>query len=973
MTFGGRIISIFVSAAGVSTLVLAWLLIYQTVSRLPETQELKHLKIAMDQVDHVVLGRAELAQPVRGPTDEKHIAFARGDADGIMAFDVSADRRVGYKPKDGQYSDSSWIEIPEGRSVIEIGGSTWLVERVGVRLVLCLRKPGNRACSQVPMAEEFVLTPAGIIYAPLDGEEQIAAFVPFMTRQRGRFLGDMNLSYHVGGAFVGTTLSSLLETRRLPAAELPLEAAQISYRSRDFSLREFFSGHNGRWTISPGRSLVQLSALEDDFVLVPEAQPIPITTPAGEVAVDYLVIGRTYYRVSYAPDVEELTLEPFLRRARLAAEEVVDSKTEGVESVLTPLSTPVTEAGLLASAGLTFCLAVLCFIYFALPGSRRLRGLMFAAVGLVLTVSTEGNLFSVAALALFVAAGLAVFPTIWRAFWAFYLVVRWRQFVWAREDSRRLRNAISVLISASALSLTGVAAWFIGALAEEVSSTRLELAVCGAWLALAAPFLAAALAPRVALLWSLTVGIAAFGAAAGLQLALLESTNAYGALFERHLQALGLLGLVATSVVSSFASGGAALLKRLSLPRRRPLWLYGLFAFFSLAFLGLTLFGDETGFFGIFQPSEIAKSLLVFLVAVTLSQDLARRTMTGASEGALRFTAPVLALLFAIAVLATSAANYDMSPILVCIIAMFFTLLAGAAIHYNELHRQRSERRRQGLPIAATATPLWQVDADVIGPILRRRRQAVLGLWPIVLTLTTTLLLIFATFWMFNSPSLREGAPFGLFDSLLTPWIRVQSWYDLAFSNAQSLIQFPQTGIQLRNAREALIAAECRWVTSLCPEALIPVSIEEGRRLLLRVPAIQDDFAAVSLVHFLGVDGAIFYASAQFALVGAALSVGISTLLLRGDQRIIGWVLGCSVLGLTALYFAQIGLAWANVLGLFPIMGQPMTFVSFGGSHHLGVALPFVATTLAASALTGQPAVGLRPVSYELFRQKLLD
>jgi cell division protein FtsW (lipid II flippase) len=46
--------------------------------------------------------------------------------------------------------------------------------------------------------------------------------------------------------------------------------------------------------------------------------------------------------------------------------------------------------------------------------------------------------------------------------------------------------------------------------------------------------------------------------------------------------------------------------------------------------------------------------------------------------------------------------------------------------------------------------------------------------------------------------------------------------------------------------------------------------------------------------------------------------------------------------------------AWGNMLGLLPVVGQPMTFVSMAGSHHFGFAAPAVMLTVVVAMLTGE-------------------
>ena len=160
-------------------------------------------------------------------------------------------------------------------------------------------------------------------------------------------------------------------------------------------------------------------------------------------------------------------------------------------------------------------------------------------------------------------------------------------------------------------------------------------------------------------------------------------------------------------------------------------------------------------------------------------------------------------------------------------------------------------------------------------------------------------------------------------------------------------------------------------LASLCSEAVLPANPTLAIERLLSVPEVEDDFAGVALIYALGFNGALLYAAFQFALVLVAGVIGGSALWARGPSRIWGWILGCVVLGLAAVYFMQIGMAWGNVLGFTPIMGQPMTFVALGASHDLGFALPFALSTVLASCVGYDSLISGSSKRREFFRRRL--
>jgi cell division protein FtsW len=128
---------------------------------------------------------------------------------------------------------------------------------------------------------------------------------------------------------------------------------------------------------------------------------------------------------------------------------------------------------------------------------------------------------------------------------------------------------------------------------------------------------------------------------------------------------------------------------------------------------------------------------------------------------------------------------------------------------------------------------------------------------------------------------------------------------------------------------------------------------------VVQIPAVQDDFAATFFINRHGLAGALLLWGAQ-----AAFLTGIVLTALRAHQaganarnfrqawtgRFRYFVLcggGAFVLG----HFL---LSWGTNLAIFPIMGQPMSFLSAGGSHLLF----FLCPLLAFSAISAQSLEG---------------
>lgn len=127
----------------------------------------------------------------------------------------------------------------------------------------------------------------------------------------------------------------------------------------------------------------------------------------------------------------------------------------------------------------------------------------------------------------------------------------------------------------------------------------------------------------------------------------------------------------------------------------------------------------------------------------------------------------------------------------------------------------------------------------------------------------------------------------------------------------------------------------------------------------LRIPAVQDDFAPSFLVNRHGLLGALLLWSLQALLLGALLHAAAASWRAgagAGDFRR-AWLarFQCFFLAGGAAFLAgHFLLSWGTNLALFPIMGQPMSFLSAGGSHLLFFICPLLAFGVASAQCARQ-------------------
>lgn len=305
------------------------------------------------------------------------------------------------------------------------------------------------------------------------------------------------------------------------------------------------------------------------------------------------------------------------------------------------------------------------------------------------------------------------------------------------------------------------------------------------------------------------------------------------------------------------------------------------------ALLAQVAWGDETGVFDL-QPVEFAKLALTLLTAHCIALGLKGGETGGVARGGallrwLRLASPAMLFIVLLAVALVQIDDY--SPLILLLVWGAAMLLAWSL----------AARRT-----AATAGVLL-LAAGAVGAIALLR-----GAGPDAVA-----------HWHFYGE-------------------RFLVWLDPA--------THPHTGQQLLQGARAIAAGGWFGADGMAGLA----SLGQGAPDALTVPAVQDDFAPAFFLNRHGLAAALvlWLLQALFlcALLHAALGAWRAGLAARDFRHAWRARLRCFVLcGGAAFVFGHFLLSWGTNLAFFPIMGQPMSFLSAGGSHLLFFIFPLLA------------------------------
>jgi cell division protein FtsW len=352
-----------------------------------------------------------------------------------------------------------------------------------------------------------------------------------------------------------------------------------------------------------------------------------------------------------------------------------------------------------------------------------------------------------------------------------------------------------------------------------------------------------------------------------------------------------------TAALLSIGLGASALLRlrrrRAPMPQAQLEWLLLLLAFAALAALLLQVaFGDETGVFDI-QPVEFAKLALTALTAHCIALGLGSHRAPGATPGGLRrwlrVTTPALLFIVLLAVALVQVNDY--SPLILLLVWAMAMALAWALA------------ARKPLAVAALVGIACAIALGIAG-----LRGAGVG-------------------------ALAEWRFYG---------DRFQVWLDPA--------AHPHTGQQLLQAAHA-IADGGWWGT----DRLLGIStLGQEAGGVLRIPAVQDDFAPAFFLNRHGLAAALALWALQVLFLAALLRTAARAWLASqaaGDFRHAWSARFCcfALCGGAAFVLGHFLLSWGTNLAIFPVMGQPMSFLSAGGSHLLFFICPLLAAGSASA------------------------
>lgn len=346
-------------------------------------------------------------------------------------------------------------------------------------------------------------------------------------------------------------------------------------------------------------------------------------------------------------------------------------------------------------------------------------------------------------------------------------------------------------------------------------------------------------------------------------------------------------------------------------------------------------------------------------------------------------------VIFGAALVAVPLLKSDLSPLLIMTVVsllVFAVALAPWPVKFFVALRRKVRRRR---------------DAPARFALMLKKPHGSLVAWSVAggaLLLTASVIAApFAVKWLIFGSEKLPSDTVQFLDRLdrerggsyRVPIERTMTWYDLDHSIAAKdsfplptppRVRYPDLGFQVLRSKEALAHASCgfsglqlglaaaivRPFEDFLSERCLPWKHRSesapsyGTEDLVRVPVIQNDFIGTYILGRFGLATGLVI----FFLQGLALG-GLAVLAMRlhppatldAGLAAVRRFLSICIAGVVALLGCQWGISWCNILGLLPVMGQPMTFAAAATSHHLLLGLPVIALALLAIRVVDNPPI----------------
>lgn len=198
----------------------------------------------------------------------------------------------------------------------------------------------------------------------------------------------------------------------------------------------------------------------------------------------------------------------------------------------------------------------------------------------------------------------------------------------------------------------------------------------------------------------------------------------------------------------------------------------------------------------------------------------------------------------------------------------------------------------------------------------------------------------------------------------LLAWLRTQapgsdwSFYGDRFHVWIEPLRHPHTGQQVLQGARAI--AEGAWLGA--DRLLGLASLGDASGMALDIPAVQDDFAPSFLLYRHGLAGALALWLLQSAFLAGLLASAVRSFAashgVRDFRQAWRFRFRCFALcGGAGFVLGHLILSWGTNLAILPVMGQPMSFLSAGGSHLLF----FICPLLVLGAISSQPFEEIEP------------